>query len=207
MNVYTLRGDLLERRQALHVEKMRLELLMRELERIDAALDALPEDQISQLELLRKAREEGGSNEQEASTENGGASARKRPTRLTNEQVRDWILDEVGARDFTTPELQLRFGVSRGTAQNRIRDLERMQIIVAVNRRQGRWSYNGEIKAGPTTRPRGERLLDVPSRRKAGTPVPGTGVPAGPAETPGKLKRQQRAAKRVLHKPVKGVRL
>lgn len=198
-----LRRDLAERAGEIRVEIDRLDALKSELVLIDKALDALPLEQISQLELRDKVREEGGSNSQEQSSEETAPRPRKRPTRLTNEQARDWILE---VREFTTAELQLRFGVSRGTAQNRCNDLQRMSIIVP-GEQPGRWAYNGNIPKAPSVRPRGERLLGVPQRRKAGTAVPGTGVPRGPADTPGGLRRQQSRAAKVKMPKRTGVRL
>lgn len=138
-------------------------------------------------------------------------NVRKTPVSVTLEQARDFIVDVIGMdTEFPTTALSQHFNISDSQARELCSKLAQQHIIVrpgAVVGRNARWKYNGEIPPGPTTKPRGERLLDAPAQRHAGAPVPGTGVPAGQAETPGKLKRQQKKAARVKTKPVKGVRI
>lgn len=184
----------------------RLDAVKSEASLVQAGLIVLPESAISQLELQVGAKTEGGPKSPDPAVADLAAHReRKAPVRLRPEPVRDWIVDVVGEREFSTREVSEHFNVSFGTAASRCEDLLATSIIVFVGK--GVWKYNTSIPKAPTSRPRGERLVGVPAPRRAGTAVPGTGVPAGPAETPGKLKRQQRKAKRVLHKPVKGVRL
>lgn len=138
-------------------------------------------------------------------------NARKAPVSVTLEQARDFIVDVIGMdTEFPTTALSQHFNISDSQARDLCSKLAQQRIIMrpgAVVGRNARWKYNGEIPPGPTTKPRGERLLDAPAQRRAGAPVPGTGVPAGQAESPGKLKRQQKKAARVKTKPVKGVRV
>lgn len=207
--VAKLRSDLLQREGKLLDQiatlTAQLERCQSELPFVTAALEVLPLGTIVQLELQDKARNAGGPKLGEGHKVDDVPHPRKRPTRLKAEQVRDWICDEVKDQEFTAAELQVRFGVSSGTARNRIQDLLGRKIIVP-GARPGRWVYNSEIPAGPSTRPRGERLLGVPTARNAGTAVPGTGVPRGPAGTPGALRRQQNKAARVKMPKRTGVR-
>lgn len=208
--VAQLRADLVARDASLQAEladlSARLDAVKSEAALVRAGLDALPEGAISQLELQVVEKTEGGPKSPDPAVVDLAAHReRKAPVRLRPEPVRDWIIDVVGEREFSTREVAEHFNVSFGTAASRCEDLYATNILVFVGR--GVWRYNTAIPKAPTSRPRGERLVGVPAPRRAGTAVPGTGVPAGPAETPGKLKRQQRKAKRVLHKPVKGVRL
>lgn len=131
---------------------------------------------------------------------------------LTDERTRDYVLSDLKDEPFSTAVIAEHFGVSIPTARRRLTSLARQDIIrrpagTPVRGSHARWEYNADIPASPREKPRGERLLGVPSPRRSGGPIPGTGVPHGPAETPGKLKRQQAKAPRVQHKPVKGVRV
>jgi hypothetical protein len=140
------------------------------------------------------------------------ASERKPAVLLTDEMTRDYVLAELKGSPFSTAVIAEHFDVSIPTARRRLTSLARQDIIrrpagSPVRGSQARWEYNSSIPANPRAKPRGENLLGVPAPRRNAGPVPGTGVPHGPAETPGKLKRQQQKAARVQHKPVKGVRL
>jgi hypothetical protein len=204
--VAKLRNDLMERRQALHVEKMRLEILMRELDQIEVVLAVLPEEQISQLQLRDNDRKEGGPKDPDSSVVDLDAHRqRKTPVRLRLEPVRDWILDTVGEREFSVRETAEHFNVSYNTAKTRLHTLYSNRVLVYCG--GGKYRYNTDMPAAPRTRPRGERLLGVPAPRSGGTAVPGTGVPRGPAGTPGALRRQQGAAARVKMPKRTGVRL
>lgn len=137
-------------------------------------------------------------------------NTRKAPVSVTLEQARDYIVDVLGKDvEFPTSALAQWFNISDSQARDLCSKLAEQKIIVrpgAAIGRNARWKYNLEIPAGPTEKPRGERLLDVPAPRRGGAAVPGTGKPVGQAESPGKLKRQQGRAARVKTKIVKGVR-
>jgi DNA-binding transcriptional ArsR family regulator len=137
---------------------------------------------------------------------------RKSPVTVTLEQVRDVVCTyDIGVA-FSTSEIAERMNVSPSTARKHIATLAEQGKVRRpeggqTNGSSARWERPPIPNNAPTTRPRGDHLLGVPPQRRASAPVPGTGVPAGPAETPGKLRRQQKKAARVQHKPVKGVRI
>jgi hypothetical protein len=127
--------------------------------------------------------------------------------RLTPEALRDWAVEKgrtVGR--FTRPEMVEELGVSPTTATNKSNELvTRGWFRPERNGRTLVFSYVPPQEGGPG----GPKAA---AKQKAGRSnghraVPGTGRPAGPASTPGALKRQQRKAKIVKPKPVKGVRV
>lgn len=152
-----------------------------------------------------------------AARQDGGATvteinSRKRPVKVTVEQARDFIVDTIGEREFASTELKDHFDISSTSAQRLVAELLEQKIIKrpANSPTMGprvRYQLNRDPVPTPKAKPRGENLIDVPKRNGSGEAVPGTGKPAGPASTPGKLRRQQKRAPRVKHKPVKGVRL
>lgn len=129
---------------------------------------------------------------------------RRRPrsyVRVTDERVRDWAVDK---RRFTRPEMIEELGISATTAVNKSTELVERGLF-AAEREGAALVYTYMPPQGSARR--GRRRTGTNGRGNGSQPVPGTGRPAGPAPTPGALKRQQQKAKIVKPKPVKGVRV
>jgi uncharacterized coiled-coil protein SlyX len=133
---------------------------------------------------------------------------RKPPVDVTVEQVRDWVV-KVG-RKFSYQDVREAFNCSQPTAKRKLEPLLEKGVVTMTmipnpgTPPRAEFEYVEAMPAGPRNRPVHDRPNSGGGRKNQ---VPGTGKPHGPAETPGKLKRQQSKAARVKHKPVKGVRV
>lgn len=132
---------------------------------------------------------------------------RSQYVRLTAEALRDWAVKKGRTQGhFTRPEMIEELGISATSAVNKSNELVEKGWF-APQRNGGTLVFS---YVDPKQQPGGGPK--VPAREKRGRSngsraVPGTGRPAGPASTPGALKRQQAKAKIVKPKPVKGVRV
>jgi len=174
--------------------------------------------QISQLQSARKEEKEGGPKPQGESQPERQAESRDAEPRSSNRKGTEPAVTEAQAREFVQSldttfsgaTVARHFGISSTTAGRLLRKLGERGTIKRPDDSpakgpHAKWVFVKPNGGGPRRRPRSE-----PSPSRGGgapAPVPGTGRPNGPAETPGKLKRQQRKAPRVRHKPVKGVRV